>query len=186
MPHYPMGQAFPVTSPCHENDRLLGRLPNRKLPIILAAIFALLFLSVQPAMAATDIVQFGQNVRIQEGQDVQDIVCFLCSVDAQGEVQGSIVVFGGNLRLRGNASQDVVVFAGNVDMGEESSIGGDLVIFGGKLKAPNQAAVHGDNVIFPAIIFLPIILFFAAVLALVIWLFRLIFFRHRPVYAPRV
>jgi hypothetical protein len=79
----------------------------------------------------------------------------------------------------------VVVFAGNVDIGEDATISGDLVIFGGKLKSASHTAVHGDDVVFPAIIFLPIILVFAAILSLVVWLFRLIFFRNRPVYMPR-
>jgi len=157
----------------------------RTVTVTIIATFACIFLSALPAAAETDIVHFGEKIRVQEGETVKDVVCFLCSVDVEGEVQGDIVVFGGNLHLKGSANGDVVVFAGSVNMSEDATVNHDLVVFGGTLKSATNSSVHGSHVIFPIFIFLPIILAFIAIFAVIYALIRLIFFRNRPAYPPR-
>lgn len=148
-------------------------------------LLALLFAASLPAFASNDEVHFGQNIRIPSGSSAGDVVCFLCSVEAEGEVQGDIVVFGGNLRLQAPAHQDVVVFGGSVSMGEDASIGQDLVVFGGSLNTSQHATIGGDRVVFPFAIFIPFILAFVAMLWGLFLLIRWLIDRFRPVYIPQ-
>lgn len=150
----------------------------------LSLLLVLLFVATLPA-TASDEVHFGQNIRVPYGTSADDIVCFLCSVDAEGEVRGDIVVFGGNLRLAGAAHQDVVVFGGNLAMEGDASIGQDLVIFGGSLKSGPQPTINGDRVVFPFAIFIPIILVLVAILFGAFLLIRWIIDRFRPAYVPQ-
>lgn len=150
----------------------------------LSLFFALLLVSVLPA-AASDEVHFGQDIQISEENSTQDVVCFLCSVEAKGNVQGNIVVFGGNLKLDGRAQQDVVVFGGNVTTGEGTTISQDLVIFGGRLRSGPNTVISGDRVIFPPINLLPIFLVLVAIVWGAFLFIRWIIDRVRPVYIPQ-
>lgn len=144
---------------------------------------ALLLAAVLPASAA-DQVHFGQDIKISANETAGDLVCFLCSVDVQGEVHGDIVVFGGSLHLNGPANQDVVVFGGGVNMEDTAEIGQDLVVFGGRLNGASSNAVHGDTVIFPILIFLPGFLVLFAFVWGAFVLIRWIIDHRRPAYAP--
>ncbi len=135
----------------------------RLLPaLLLAAIFAL---TTTPARASHDAVQFGSNITVPAGQTVHDAVCFFCSVQDEGTVDGDIVVFFGNVHISGEAHHDVVNFFGSVraddnssirhDMvsffgvvrlGENVSVGKDLVVMFGGLRAADSVNVGGDRV----------------------------------------
>lgn len=145
---------------------------------------ALLFVAALPASASNE-VHFGQDIHIPSGASADDIVCFLCSVDAEGDVNGDIVAFGGSVKLEGAAHQGVVVFGGNVSMGEDASIGEDLVVFGGHLDSGPRAVINGDKVIFPFAIFIPFIVMFIAFLWGAFLLIRWIIDRFRPTYIPQ-
>ena len=133
---------------------------------LLAAAFAL------PARADRDQVQFGSSIHVAPGETVHDTVCFFCSVDDRGTVQGDIVVFFGDVHLDGIANHDVVDFFGSVHADDNSSIGQDLVNFFGSIRLGNNVTVgkdmvsmfgsfqsadsavnHGDRVIEPAWLF---------------------------------
>ena len=66
--------------------------------------------SAIPAFADKDNVQFGSTIRVGPDQTIHDAVCFFCSVENQGTINGDIVVFFGNVRLDGHANHDVVNF----------------------------------------------------------------------------
>jgi hypothetical protein len=107
---------------------------------LLAAAFVL------PARAERDLVQFGSTIRIPAGESVHDVVCFFCSVDNRGTVQGDIVVFFGHVHLDGVANHDVVNFFGNVRAEDNSSIGQDLVSFFSSVRLGNNVTVGKDMV----------------------------------------
>jgi hypothetical protein len=150
-----------------------------KFSLLLIVLFALAL----PA-SASDEVHLLQDIHVSEDSSVQDVVCFLCSVEAKGDVQGDIVVFGGNLQLQGNAHQDVVVFGGNVDLGEDATIAQDLVIFGGRLNAGSHSSVNGSKVVFSILIFLPVFLVLLAIAWGVYLLIRWLVDTRRSVYLP--
>jgi len=99
-----------------------------------------------PARADNDQVQFGTAIHVSPGQNVHDAVCFFCSVDNRGTVQGDIVVFFGDVHLAGNANHDVVDFFGSVRAEDNSSIGQDLVNFFGSIRLGENVTVGKDMV----------------------------------------
>jgi len=121
-----------------------------------------------PARASKDIVQFGTNIEVAPDTTAHDTVCFFCSVNDRGSVEGDIVVFFGNVHIDGHANHDVVNFFGNVTLtndstigqdlvsmfgtirlGENVSIGKDLVAMFGRLRAAPSVNVGGDRVVQP-------------------------------------
>lgn len=139
------------------------------------------------AHASRDIVQFGSNIEVGPEASVHDTVCFFCSVNNRGTVEGDIVVFFGNVRIDGHANHDVVNFFGSVNVADNSTVGKDLVsmfgsvrlgdnvsvgkdlvaIFGG-IRAPENVIVGGNRVVQPGWVFWGPFLIFAVVLILIV------------------
>jgi len=99
-----------------------------------------------PAFADKDNVQFGNTIRVGPDETIHDAICFFCSVEDRGTVEGDIVVFFGNVRIDGKANHDVVNFFGNVTAAEGSSIGNDLVKFFGSVRLGDNVTVGKDIV----------------------------------------
>jgi hypothetical protein len=149
------------------------------------ALAALLF-SVSACAAARaegrDIVEFGNNIVVHEGEEAHDTVCFLCSIEVDGTVHGDMVAFLGNIRVRGHADRDAVVFLGNISLGENASIDRDVVVFAGSLHNAPGSSIGNDRVIFPVVLFLLPLLMLAAIVVLIVWAIRSLAYRDRPVY----
>jgi hypothetical protein len=151
---------------------------------LLAAAFAV---CATPARADRDAVQFGSNINVSHDATVHDAVCFFCSVNVEGKVDGDIVVFFGNVRLSGEARHDVVNFFGTVTVGdnvsiknnlvsmfgsiragEDVSVGKDMVAIFGSVHAPESVSVGGDRVVQPGWVFgFPLLLTFLVFILLV-------------------
>lgn len=163
---------------------------------LLAAVAGTLAL---PAYASKDEVQFGSPIHVPRNASIHDAVCFFCDVDADGEVEGNIVVFFGDVHVGNAADHDVVNFFGtikadddarigqnlvsmfgSVHLGEDVSIGKDLVaMFGGGFRAAESVSVGGDRVVQPAW------LFWVPLLALgfvIFWVVREIRIHRRRAY----
>lgn len=110
---------------------------------LLAAVIAATAL---PAFADRDAVQFGSSIHVAPDSSVHDAVCFFCSVDNRGTVEGDIVVFFGNVHLAGHANHDVVNFFGNVTAEDNSSVGQDLVSFFGAVRLGENVSIGKDLV----------------------------------------
>lgn len=98
------------------------------------------------AYAERDEVHFGDNIHVPAGASVHDAVCFFCSVNAEGDVQGNVVVFFGSVRLAGAAHHDVVDFFGSVHADDGASIGQNLVNFFGGIRLGENVSVGHDMV----------------------------------------
>ncbi len=157
---------------------------SRLLPVTLLTALALFAL---PAHASKDVVQFGSNIDIAPGSSVHDTVCFFCSVDDRGSVDGDIVVFFGNVHVDGHANHDVVNFFGSVTaadgsnvgqnlvsmfgtvrLGENVSIGKDMVAMFGAVRSASTVTVGGDRVIQPGWVFWGPMLVFALVISVIV------------------
>lgn len=162
---------------------------------------------VRPARADRDVVQFGSPIHVARETSVHDAVCFFCSVDAEGAVEGDLVVFFGDVHIGSRANHDVVNFFGNVVADDDASVGQDLVSFFGSVRlgenvnvgkdmvamfgsvqAAPTVAVGGDRVVQPAWLFWGPLLVFIVVLVVVIREIRdhrrRAFLRRYP-YPPR-
>ena len=100
-----------------------------------------------PAYAAKDVVQFGSTIDVPVGDAIHDAVCFFCSVNVKGAVNGDIVVFFGSVRVDGQANHDVVNFFGDVTASNGSSIGHDMVNFFGGVHLGKNVTVGQDAVV---------------------------------------
>lgn len=150
-----------------------------------SAVCAFLLLCASAAFAQSrDEVRFGQDVTVPGEQTVHNIVCFLCSVHVDGAVHGDIVVFAGNVYLNGAAHGDVVDFGGHVTLTSNAGVGRGVVVFGGRLNQDPGSTIGRDTVVFPPVIFLPIILVIAAMVAAVVFVLRYLFRRSSSPYSP--
>jgi hypothetical protein len=155
---------------------------------LLAAAIAV---SATPAFANKDIVQFGTSIHVGPDTTVHDVVCFFCSVDNQGTVEGDTVVFFGDVHISGHSNHDVVNFFGTVKaeddssignslvsmfgsvrLGENVSIGRDLVAMFGGFRAAPTVSVGGDRVVQPGWILWGPLLIVGLIIALVVREYR--------------
>jgi len=152
---------------------------------MLALGFALAIIvgAAAPAYANEDVVHFGETIHVRPGTEAHDTVCFFCSVDAEGDINGDVVSFFGNVHIHGRANhdvvnffgrvtvddngsigQDLVNFFGGVQLGENVSVGKDAVVMFGSMDAASSASVGGDRVTMPAFIFwVPLMLIISAI-----------------------
>ena len=118
-----------------------------RVPGIALLVLLLAAMLATPALAAQDIVEFGSTIDVPAKDTIHDAVCFFCSVNVEGEVNGDLVVFFGNVRIDGKANHDVVNFFGEVTAGDNASIGHDLVNFFGGVRLGQNVTVGQDTVV---------------------------------------
>jgi hypothetical protein len=104
-------------------------------------------LIARPAHAAQDMVQFGSNIEVPKDTAIHDAVCFFCSINVQGTVNGNMVVFFGSAHIEGQARHDVVVFFGDVKAEDNTSIGNNIVNFFGSVHLGENVDVKRDTVV---------------------------------------
>lgn len=126
-----------------------GRVPARfgfalwAIALVLVSIASI----AAPARAAEDVVHFASSIDVGKDSSVRDAVCFFCSVNVQGTVNGNVVVFFGSAHVDGQAKHDVVVFFGGARVGDEASVGKNLVNFFGGTRLGENASVGQDIVV---------------------------------------
>lgn len=79
--------------------------------------------------ASNQRVGFGEPVRVDVDEDVDEVVSFGHDVDVLGHVQGDAVSFGGDVRV-----------------GRTGQVGGDAVSFGGRVQVEDGGQVEGNRV----------------------------------------
>jgi len=65
---------------------------------------------VPRAHASSDRVSFMHDIEVNDTDEVDDAVCFLCSIRVHGKVNGDAVAFLGSILVNGEISGDVVSF----------------------------------------------------------------------------
>ncbi len=150
--------------------RRLSEKPGWRIGLALLLICVGLF--VGKARAEEDSVQFANKIEVGRDAIFHDVVCFFCSVNVEGTVNGDVLVFFGNVRIDGHANHDVVdffgtvqaaddanvgqnllSFLGSVRLGERVTVGKDLVVMFGSLHEASSATHGGDRLVFPGWIF---------------------------------
>ena len=147
--------------------------------VLFVVLAALLISSQAFAKSASDVTQFGHDIRIEANQRAAEVTCFACSVYLRGQVSGDITTFGGNVVLEdgGMIAGEVTSFWGDVRAGDNSKIAGDVTVMGGRLRRQPSAMVAGEVTVFQSrgLIWLMILspfLVLAGIIALIIWLVR--------------
>lgn len=83
-----------------------------------------------PRSTTGEIVRFGSDIRVDEGQ----------------EVQGDVVAIGGDVSVEGRVTGSVTAMGGDVSLGSEARVDGDVVCMGGTLREEPGATVGGQRV----------------------------------------
>ena len=89
---------------------------------------------------------FGNNLRIEKNEVVNDVSVVGGNVEVLGTIKGDLVVTGGNVIIRRDARVmgDVTTMGGNVTIEDHARVDGDVGTVGGVLKRGSQAEIHGD------------------------------------------
>jgi len=92
---------------------------------------ALLVAATSPAEAkqGNDLVSFGNDVTVREGQ----------------EVTGDLVVFGGNAKVYGHVDGDAAVMGGDLYIAPSGEVDGSTVAFGGAVDNESSSANSGSG-----------------------------------------
>jgi hypothetical protein len=128
---------------------------------------ALLFFAA-PAGAESNSVQFFTDLRVAPDKPVENAVCFFCSVHAEGEINGNLVILFGNAHVASTVHQNVVsIFSsvtalpnasidqnvvnifGKVRLGDGAHVGQNVVAMFGATQLAPSATIDGNRVIFP-------------------------------------
>lgn len=154
-------------------------LRRQLLPLLLLFCFAL----STTAFADNDRerTQVGNNISIGSGEEVSEATCFGCSIRVRGHVTGDVTSFGGNIVIedQGQVDGDATAFAGGIRLDKEVKVGGDVNVFGGRIRRDAEARIGGEVTamggpgwIVP-IVLAPLV-FLGLLVALVVWIIRLV------------
>ena len=94
-----------------------------------------------------EVPSFGQSIHVAAGQTLnEDAICFGCSVNVDGTLDGDIVAIGGSIRIgdHGRVTGDAVAVGGSVHLGDGADVAGDARAVGGRLERERTAVVHGE------------------------------------------
>jgi hypothetical protein len=154
----------------------------RRLRFLSAAlIFIVALSSAGFAAGRSDRTQVGNTINIGPGEEVQDATCFGCSIRIRGHVSGDVTAFGGSIVVedQGQVNGDATVFGGDLRIDKDAKIARDVTVFGGRIRRDPASTVGGDvtNMGGPGwmfLIFLAPLIFLGLLIALIVWLIRLV------------
>ena len=113
---------------------------------LIAGLLAAASLSI-PAQAQKDDVEFFSSIHVTADHPVKDAVCFFCSVEVDGTVNGDLVALFSHVRLNGEAKQDAVTLFSSIDVADNSIVGGDMVNVFGSVRVGENVSVGKDFVV---------------------------------------
>lgn len=98
---------------------------------------------------AQPVVQVGGDVRVADGDRVEDVVVIRGDAVVAGHVEGDLVGLFSAVRLSSTAEVDgeVVVVGGAISVEPGARVGGDLVLVGGSYALPDGFTVGGERVL---------------------------------------
>jgi hypothetical protein len=144
---------------------------------IFPAVLALLFLTagVPRAFADDNRVAIFHSVKVEEGEDVQNVVCVLCSIRIEGAVHQNAVAVLGSIHSNGPIGQNAVSVLGGINLGPEAHVGQNCVAVLGRVRHSTSEQIGQNVVEIPfALIFIPIFFFIG-----IVYLIRTLVWRAR-------
>lgn len=137
---------------------------------LLPAAFALLSFAAPPPVG--NAVHLSRDITVASQQQVGSAFCFLCSIRLDGAAHGNLVAFAGNIYLNGPVHKDILALGGNVTLTGRAAVDGRVIVFGGHLYRDPVATIGRGRVVLRPIIFLPMLLVIAVILAALLFLLR--------------
>lgn len=100
-----------------------------------------LFASVASAQEPRDLVTFGGDARVPEGQVVRDVVTMGGDAVIEGTALGDVVTMGGDAVVEGVVNGDVVTMGGDLELRNGGVVHGEVVTFGGEYQSGGSSSV---------------------------------------------
>ena len=147
---------------------------------VLPTLFALLLVAaaVPRAFGDDNRVSIFSSISVEEGENVQNAVCILCSVRIDGSVQQNAVAILGSVRSNGPIGQNAVSILGSVSLGRDAHVGQNCVAVLGSVRRFASGQVGQNVVEIPfVIVLIPVFLFIG-----VVYLIRTLVSRGRTPY----
>jgi hypothetical protein len=95
----------------------------------------------------TDRLVTGENLRIEKGEVVDDVIVMGGSVDVFGTATGDVVAMGGSVRVHDGAHVhgDATALGGSLSIEDGARVDGDVDVLGGMLRRGDDAQIHGKG-----------------------------------------
>jgi uncharacterized RDD family membrane protein YckC len=90
-------------------------------------------------------VAVGHDIRVEDGEIVEQVVVVRGEATVDGEVEGDVVVILGKASINNRVHGEVVGVLSNVELGSKAEVDGDAVTVGGTLNKRPGATVHGES-----------------------------------------
>lgn len=121
----------------------------KKISRLLVLLTVLLVVAAVPVCAdgPDDEVVFGSNYTLSAGQTIGDLFVYGGEVNLEedSQVDGDVMVFGGNLDAYGEIDGDVTVWGGNVHIHSSATVRGQVMAIGGNVTRDEGADVRGEE-----------------------------------------
>jgi len=121
----------------------------KKIGRLLILLTILLVVTTVPAWAdgPDDEVIFGSNYTLSAGQTIGDLFVYggEVTLEEDSQVDGDVMVFGGNLDAYGEIDGDVTVWGGNVHIHSTATVRGQVMAIGGNVTRDEGADVRGEE-----------------------------------------
>ena len=93
---------------------------------------------------AADRQQYGRDIVVQAGETAGDLLCYYCSIQVRGIVNGDAIAIGGGIEIDGTVAGDAVAVGDGIRLGPGAKVGGEAVAAGGRIERGSQSRVGGD------------------------------------------
>ena len=103
-------------------------------------------------MASSDVptVEASAAYHLEAGSFARSrIVALSRDLLLEGQAMSHAVVISGNARVSGEVNGDLIVLGGDAELAETAAIGGDVYVLGGLIQAASGAAIGGRSVAYP-------------------------------------
>jgi serine acetyltransferase len=147
---------------------------------LLPTLFALLLVAaaVPRAFADDNRVAIFHSISVEEGEEVDNAVCILCSIRIDGAVGQNAVTILGSIRSNGPIGQNAVSILGGINLGHEAHVGQNAVAVLGSVRHFSSEQIGQNVVEIPfAVILIPIFFFIG-----IVYLIRTLVWRARVPY----
>lgn len=113
-------------------------------------VLILVALPMTPALAQgqdrDDLVCTGDNLTLRAGETARNLLAFGCNIRIENgaTVENDVSVFGGNATVSGTVNGSIVVFGGNVLITSSGVVNGNVSAIGGNIMQETGAIVRGS------------------------------------------